>query len=108
MSRTLQFFLSAIVGLASLGVGIYFGLSYGESSNRADTRLLELMHPDNYRHQILHILLLFLSFYISSIFSFVFSISFLLGNSLINNLLPFSVIEKKYEFFKDISHFSYE
>ena len=46
MSRTFQFFLSAIVGLASLGVGIYFGLSYGESSNRADTRLLELMHPD--------------------------------------------------------------
>ena len=45
MSRTFQFFLTAIVGLASLGVGIYFGLSYGESSNRADTRLLELLNP---------------------------------------------------------------
>ena len=45
----------------------------------------------------------------------IFSISFLVssrsffsGNSSINNLLPFSVIEKKYEFFRDISHFSYE
>ena len=45
MSRTFQFFLTTIVGLASLGVGVYFGLSYGESSNRADTRLVELLNP---------------------------------------------------------------
>ena len=45
MSRTFQFFLTVIIGLASLSVGIYFGLAYGEQSNRADTRLVELMNP---------------------------------------------------------------
>ena len=45
MSRTFQFFLTVVAGIVGLVLGVYFGLNYGESSNRAETRLIAVMDP---------------------------------------------------------------